>query len=139
VGDISNLAPLDFVQQYYKIPRKLTDGKDKITVRFSGGKVSVYGLRLLTENHIPPIVTAIAEPKEGDVFITYGQGSLYISSANGNLQNSDVAVYNTNGQQILHTRLNHSQVNLPLSLARGVYIVSINNDSYSETRKIGVY
>lgn len=139
VGDISNLAPLDFVQQYYKIPRKLTDGKNKITVRFSEGNVSVYGLRLLTENHIPPIVTAIAAPKEDDVFITYGQGSLCISSANRKLLNSDVAVYNINGQQIFHTRLNRSQANLPLSLARGVYIVSINNDSYSETRKIGVY
>ena len=141
VGDISYLAPLDFAQQYYRIPRKLTDGKDKITVSITGGKVSVYGLRLLTENHITSIATAISEPKakdDTDVLISYDQGSLCISSAKGNVQEFDVVVYNTNGQRIFHTKLNHSQANLPLSLASGVYIVSINNESYSETHKIVV-
>lgn len=51
-GSISYLAPLDFAQRYYEIPRDLTNGKRKITVKFFGGRLSLYGVRLTTTDDL---------------------------------------------------------------------------------------
>ena len=142
VDKISYLAPLDFAQQYYRIPRRLTDGKSKITVKFTGGKVAVYGIRLLTENHLLPIATAISKPKTGsstDFLISYASGNLCISSAKEDTRNSDVGVYNTSGLMVFRSKLNGSHTEIPLSLANGVYVVRVSNNSHTETSKIGVY
>lgn len=51
-GSISLLAPLDFAQRYYQIPRELTKGKQQITVKFYGGRLSLYGLKLTTTDNL---------------------------------------------------------------------------------------
>lgn len=51
-SSISRLARLDFAQRYYAIPRIMTDGKQKINVRFSKGRVSLYGVKATTTDNL---------------------------------------------------------------------------------------
>lgn len=138
VGSLERLARLDFAQRYYAIPRNLTDGKQKITVKFSGGRMSHYGIKLLsTDNLIEEIAkqdggSSIAEQQADDSNIWLHNRALHIDNAFG----GNVSVYDIDGKLVYINSIKERASVFNLDLNSGVYIARVACDKKTETRKI---
>ena len=137
VQSISYLAPLDFAKRYYKIPRKLTDGKKKVTVKFADGRVSVYGLRILATNDFQKLSTSISVPTANDSTgstISYLDNQITASAdAPGML-----SVYNAMGEMVDNRTVPAGTTTIAAPSVPGIYIVRLNGNASPASCKIAV-
>lgn len=144
-GSITNMARLDFVQRYYAIPRSMTDGKQKINVKFSGGRLSLYGVKLTTVDNIieermrqqgydpSSIEEAKQQSKEEtNIFVAYNQ--LHVI----NRSDAILQIFNLNGQLIQNYTVESDDETIPLSLLKGVYVLKCVSKRGVEGKKIAI-
>ncbi|MCF0197434.1 MAG: glycoside hydrolase family 127 protein, partial [Bacteroidaceae bacterium] len=135
VGSIGKLARLDFAQRYYMLPRSMTDGKKKITVKFSGGKCSVYGLRLLRTDHLP---SAIESLHDKDARQADAGPSIHLQSGRLHAQgegNVTLSIHSVSGMTLGQVdEPGHSA--LDFLAPRGVYIVRASDQTGTTQTKI---
>ncbi len=130
VGSITRLARLDFAQRYYPIPRNCTDGKQKITVKFSDGRLSLYGVKLTTTDNLVEAKkdgentpSAIFSEKIADSkSIWYNNGTLHIVADS----DSTVRLFNSHGQIIWMNNNQKGHTAHSLDLPKGTYVVQCN-------------
>ncbi len=140
-GSISYLAPLDFAQRYYAIPRNLTDGKQKITVKFFGGRLSLYGLKLTTTNDL---VKAKKEMEGGSTPIvnpTHQPDALNLYTDNGWIHVIDrsgatLQIINLRGQIMKEEKITSDHEQIPAYLPSGLYLAKCISSAGTEVKKV---
>lgn len=137
-NSLSYLAPLDFAQKYYAIPRNLTDGKQKITVKFSGGRLSLYGLKLTTTDNL------IKAKKDQDPSSTENlvmdnafsawteNNKLHIIGSRGDVVN----LFTINGHLALSEECFDEYSSFDILLPKGVYILQKKSTNSIDSIKI---
>ena len=140
-GNTSYLAPLDFAQRYYAIPRNLTDGKQKITVKFSNGRLSLYGLKLTTMNNLVEAkkqwngtISAVPEVVASNNLKVWvdANKNLHVENQMGNTLN----IYNIAGQLLYSSRMESESEVYPLTLSSGIYVVQTSCGHSSNARTV---
>jgi DUF1680 family protein len=136
-GNISYLAPLDFAQRYYPIPRSLTDGKRKITIKFAAGKVSLYGLKLTTTNDLVSAKknwnpnTFINNVHLSEIEAWMENGSIHVLNQSGN----SLKVFNISGQMVYFTKIQSDIEIFYPNLKQGIYLLEITGNNYIACKK----
>ena len=144
-SSISRLARLDFAQRYYAIPRIMTDGKQKINVRFSKGRVSLYGVKLTTTDNL------VEAKKKLDGEITSIHQNILPGNANTNIfvvdnclhvinrSGARIQIFGVNGELLMNKVVESDNESIKLSLLSGIYIVECTSSAKMENRKIFLY
>lgn len=139
-GSIARMARLDFAQRYYAIPRNMTDGKTKINVKFTGGRISLYGIKITTSDNLVEAKkewndgTSIGENiVDGDDFsIWYNNKHLNILGC----RDSSVSIFNMSGQSFYNQKIMNDEECLDLPLSSGLYIVKLTSKKGVVSKKI---
>ena len=124
-NSISYLAPLDFAQRYYPISRELTNGKKKITVKFSGGRLSLYGLKLTTTPNLVEAKkeeeqnTSIENPDVEEFNIHVINRKLHVINQPGSI----IKLYSIEGHTLFVKECPDNHSVFELRVPDGIYIV----------------
>lgn len=143
-GSITRMARLDFAQRYYAIPRSMTDGKQTINVKFSKGRVSLYGVKLTTTDNLveakrimdggPVSIDENVLPDNENTNILVIDNCLRLINRTGSL----VQLFNLNGQLLQSAEVDCDDKSIELSLPKGVYIVKCISSKGVEGKKVFV-
>lgn len=139
---ITRMARLDFAQRYYPIPRTMTDGKQKINVKFSRGRVSLYGVKLTTTDNLveakrqlggdPTSIMETNLPGNADTNIFVADNCLHVINRSGAL----IRIFGLNGELLINRMIESDDESIKLSLLSGVYIVECISPVKTESKKI---
>lgn len=141
-GSIDRLARLDFAQRYYAIPRTMTDGKQKINVKFSKGRVSLYGVKLTTTDNLVEAKRILdGKPTDMEETLLPGNANMNIFVVDNHLhiinrEGAKFQVYGLNGMMLINGDVTNNDESIKLSLAKGVYIVKCISQAGMESQKV---
>ena len=98
VGSISYLAPLDHKVLYYPINTTLTQGKNKVTVKFADGRLSLYGIKIMKAGNIIVALKKLGLPVATKIELPTAD------SSDNKIQNNYKGIYNLLGQKLDKTQ-----------------------------------
>ena len=140
-GSIAYLAPLDFAVRYYPISTELTNGKSSINIRFQGGLLSLYGLKITTTDDVVKRKKELDTPTGFDspmalvnglgINVWYAKNEVIIQDAEG----FNLKIIDMNGRVLQHDTILRPDQRIPVNLKKGVYVAFCEKDKKAEAMK----